>query len=79
MQLVADTGAQVDIIGEEQLIKIGFLVKDLLPTRVSLNCANHTKAGVLGVFMAIISGASVACSGRHGQHVRWVSELSSWA
>ena len=59
IQLVADTGAQVDIIAEEQLIKTGFLVKDLLPTRVSLNCANHTKAGVLGVFMAKISGVSV--------------------
>ena len=31
----------------------------LLPTTVSLNCANQTEAGVLGMFLAKISGKSV--------------------
>ena len=38
---------------------MGLLTKDLLPTVVSLNCANLTEAGVLGMFYAKVSGKSV--------------------
>ena len=56
---MADSGAQVDIIGEDQLAPLGMATRDLLPTRVSLDCANNTKAKVLGVFLGKIWGKSV--------------------
>ena len=57
--MMADSGAQVDIIEEEQLAALGMATRDLLPTRVSLDCANNTKAKVLGVFLGKIWGNSV--------------------
>ena len=57
--MMAESGAQVDIIGEEQLAKFGMATRDLLSTRVTLDCANNTKAQVLGVILAKIWGDSV--------------------
>ena len=59
MELVADTGAQVDIIGVAHINKIGLVREHLLRTAVNLDCANETEATVLGVFFAKISGRSV--------------------
>ena len=59
MVLVADSGAQVDIIGVDHIHKIGLIQEQLLLTRVSLDCANATETGELGVFFAKISGRSV--------------------
>ena len=59
MVLVADSGAQVDIFGVDQIHKIGLIQEQLLRTRVSLDCANATETGVLGVFFVKISGRSV--------------------
>ena len=63
IELVADTEVKVDIIGEEQLVRIGFLVRDLLPTRVSLNYTNHTKTGV------VTETGVVTRPSQHHQHI----------
>ena len=59
LELIADTGAQVTVLGDKYIGEIGMRPDLLLPTTVSLNCANQTEAGVLGMFLAKISGKSV--------------------
>ena len=47
----ADTGAQVNIMGTDHLDKFGVRVEHLLKSKMSLNCANNSLAGNLGVFL----------------------------
>ena len=46
--LVAEPGALVDIVGADNIHRIGLLQEQLLRTRVSLDSANATEARVLG-------------------------------
>ena len=39
MELIADSGAQVDIVGVAHISKIGLIKDQLLRTRVNLDCA----------------------------------------
>ena len=52
-------GAQVNVVGEHHIAALGLTRKDLLRSQVSLDCANQTKAKLLGVFLAKITGVSV--------------------
>ena len=48
LELIADSGAHVTVLGDKYIRKIGLQPDLLLPTTVSLNCANQTEAGVMG-------------------------------
>lgn len=50
----ADSGAQVNIIGTDHLNRFGQDIKHLLKSKMTLNCANDSLAGKLGVFIARI-------------------------
>ena len=52
----ADTGAQCFLLGRDHLPGLGLGIEDLLPSEISLNCANSMTAGNLGVFFAKVRG-----------------------
>ena len=56
MTATADTGAQVTIMGTDHLKKFGLQIQHLLRSKMTLNCANNSLAGNLGVFFARIKG-----------------------
>ena len=47
------------VVGEHHIAALGLTRKDLLRSQVSLDCANQTKAKLLGLFLSKISGVSV--------------------
>ena len=55
MELLCDTGAQVDCINIKRLRSLGLEEKDLLRPEVSVGCANMTTADVAGVFFGKVS------------------------
>ena len=50
VELLCDTGAQVDCMNRKQLRALGLMESQLLKPEVVVGCANDTKADVLGVF-----------------------------
>jgi len=56
MTSTADTGAQCFLLGRDHLPGLGLGIEDLLPSEISLNCANSLTAGNLGVFFAKVRG-----------------------
>ena len=55
IQLLCDTGAQVDCISKKKLNLLGLEENQLRKPGVVLDCANKTEAGVLGVFFGEVS------------------------
>lgn len=51
---IADTGAQVCVLGVKHIKKLGMSTNNLLRTRMQINCANKSSAGILGVFYACL-------------------------
>ena len=50
VELLCDTGAQVDCVSRRKLRSLGLVESQLLQPAVSIGCANDTSAEVLGVF-----------------------------
>merc|ERR1711954_183009 len=50
VELLCDTGAQVDCVNRKQLKALGLVESQLLKPEVVIGCANESKANVLGVF-----------------------------
>merc|ERR1711954_344359 len=50
VELLCDTGAQVDCVNRKQLKALGLVESQLLRPEVVVGCANESKANVLGVF-----------------------------
>ena len=63
MKATADTGAQVDVIGTDHVERMGLQIAFLLRTKMSLNCANNSPAGNLGVFFARVKGKHYKTAG----------------
>ena len=59
MTMVADTGSQVNVLGEDHIHRLGLSSDQLLPTNVELDCANATGTSVMGLFFPMVSGISV--------------------
>ena len=55
VELLCDTGAQVDSIGRKKLKLLGLEEDQLLRPQVLLDCANKTAAEVIGVFFGEVS------------------------
>ena len=55
LDLLCDTGAQVDCISRRKLKMLGLGEDQLRKPQVSLDCANKTEAEVLGVFFGEVS------------------------
>ena len=55
LELLCDTGAQVDCISRRKLKMLGLREDQLRMPQVSLDCANKTEAEVLGVFFGEVS------------------------
>ena len=50
IELLCDTGAQVDCINRKKLHALGLVENHLLSPEVVVGCANESPAGVMGVF-----------------------------
>ena len=50
VELLCDTGAQVDCVNRKQLKALGLVESQLLRPEVVIGCANESTANVLGVF-----------------------------
>ena len=50
--VVADTGAQVCVMGIKHVKKVGLRADLLLKSRMNISCANKSEAGIIGVFYA---------------------------
>ena len=50
VELLCDTGAQVDCMNRRQLKALGLVESQLLRPEVVIGCANESRANVLGVF-----------------------------
>ena len=50
IQMMCDTGAQVDCVSRAKMKELGLVEDELLKPEVVVGCANSTGAGVLGVF-----------------------------
>ena len=55
VELLCDTGAQVDCLGRKKLKLLGLAEDQLRKPRVLLDCANKTEADVVGVFFGEVS------------------------
>ena len=52
MNFLADTGAQVCVMGVKHIKKIGLRADILLRSKMTISCANKSNAGILGLFFA---------------------------
>ena len=66
MELLCDTGAQVDCMNVGRLSSLGLVKSELLQPEVTVGCANTTPAGVLGIFF----GKVVAMEGVQRTEIR---------
>ena len=55
IELLCDTGAQVDCINRKKLHALGLVENQLLSPEVVVGCANESPAGVLGVFFGKVT------------------------
>ena len=55
IELLCDTGAQVDCINRRKLRALGLKEDQLLSPAVAIGCANESPAGVLGVFFGVVT------------------------
>ena len=55
VELLCDTGAQVDCINRKKLHALGLVENQLLSPEVVVGCANESPAGVLGVFFGKVT------------------------
>merc|ERR1711895_105966 len=55
VQLLCDTGAQVDCLNKRKLHALGLVENQLLSPEVVVGCANESPAGVLGVFFGKVT------------------------
>ena len=55
VQLLCDTGAQVDCLNKRKLHALGLVEDQLLSPEVVVGCANESPAGVLGVFFGKVT------------------------
>ena len=55
VELLCDTGAQVDCINRKNLCALGLVENQLLSPEVAIGCANESPAGVLGVFFGKVT------------------------
>ena len=55
VQLLCDTGAQVDCLNRRKLHALGLVEDQLLSPEVVVGCANESPAGVLGVFFGKVT------------------------
>ena len=55
LELLCDTGAQVDCLNIRKLLLLGLSPDDLLQPEVRIGCAKETSAGVVGVFFEKVS------------------------
>ena len=55
IELLCDTGAQVDCINRRKLRALGLKEDQLLSPAVAIECANESPAGVLGVFFGVVT------------------------
>jgi hypothetical protein len=56
----ADTGAQVTVLGDEHLGKLGLDITGLHHSKVTMDCANNKVLETIGVFFGYIRGTSVS-------------------
>ena len=64
LELLCDTGAQVDCLNVRSLRLLGLSPEELLQPEVGVGCANETSADVLGVFFAKVSAMEVGKGGK---------------
>ena len=55
VELLCDTGAQVDCLNRKKLQALGLVENQLLSPEVVVGCANESPAGVLGVFFGKVT------------------------
>ena len=55
IELLCDTGAQVDCISRKKLCALGLKEDQLLSPAVAIGCANESPAEVLGVFFGVVT------------------------
>merc|ERR1711895_210314 len=55
VELLCDTGAQVDCLNRRKLHALGLVEDQLLSPEVMVGCANESPAGVLGVFFGKVT------------------------
>ena len=55
VELLCDTGAQVDCLNRKKLHALGLVENQLLSPEVVVGCANESSAGVLGVFFGKVT------------------------
>ena len=55
IELLCDTGAQVDCINRKKLRALRLKEDQLLLPAVAIGCANESPAGVLGVFFGVVT------------------------
>ena len=58
VELLCDTGAQVDCVGVKRLKSLGLVEEQLLQPAVGVGCANETAAGVVGIFFGKVTAVA---------------------
>ena len=61
LELLCDTGAQVDCISRKTLLSLGLGKDQLRKPQILLDCANKTEAEVLGVFFGEVLAMEGNC------------------